>query len=78
MATVLVTGGLGAIGAPLTEELESREHEVWVADLPWSERERYYRCDGSEYRQLKRIFEQQNFDYVYHLAAEFGRKNGEA
>lgn len=77
MATVLVTGGLGAIGVPLTEELESRGHEVWVADLPWSERERYYRCDVSEYRQLERIFEQQDFDYVYHLAAEFGRKNGE-
>lgn len=77
MATILVTGGLGAIGAPLTEELESRGHEVWVADLPWSERERYYRCDVSEYRQLERIFEQQDFDYVYHLAAEFGRKNGE-
>lgn len=77
MASILVTGGLGAIGAPLTEELESRGHEVWIADLPWSERERYYRCDVSEYRQLKRVFEQQNFDYVYHLAAEFGRKNGE-
>lgn len=77
MATILVTGGLGAIGAPLTEELESRGHEVWIADLPWSERERYYRCNVSEYRQLKQIFEQQNFDYVYHLAAEFGRKNGE-
>lgn len=77
MVRVLVTGGLGAVGNPLVEELESRGHSVWVADLPWSEREKYYRVDVSEYRQLENIFEKQNFDYVYHLAAEFGRKNGE-
>jgi dTDP-glucose 4,6-dehydratase len=77
MSTILITGGLGAIGAPLTEELESRGHDVWVADLPWNERERYYRCDVSEYRQLEKVFEDRDFDYVYHLAAEFGRKNGE-
>lgn len=77
MVAILVTGGLGAIGAPLTNELERRGHDVWVADLPWNERERYYRCDVSEYRQLEQVFEDQDFDYVYHLAAEFGRKNGE-
>lgn len=77
MATILVTGGLGAVGAPLTEELERRDHDVWVADLPWSEREKYYRCDVSEYRQLQRVFEDRDFEYVFHLAAEFGRKNGE-
>lgn len=77
MTRILVTGGLGAVGAPLTEELESRGHDVWVADLPWSEREKYYKCDVSEYRQLASIFEKRSFDYVYHLAAEFGRKNGE-
>lgn len=77
MSTILITGGLGAIGSPLTEELETRGHDVWVADLPWSERERYYRCDVSEYRQLESVFEDRDFDYVYHFAAEFGRKNGE-
>lgn len=77
MAQILVTGGLGAVGSQLVEELESRGYDVWVADIPWSERDRYYRCDVSEYRQLKPIFEDREFDYVYHLAAEFGRKNGE-
>jgi len=77
MAAILVTGGLGSVGAPLVDELESRGHDVWVADLPWSERERYYRCDVSKYRQLERVFQDRDFDYVYHLAAEFGRKNGE-
>lgn len=78
MAKILVTGGLGAVGSALTDELEGRGHDVWVADLPWSERDRYYRCDVSEFRQLAEIFEEgPTFDYVYHLAAEFGRKNGE-
>lgn len=77
MARILITGGLGAIGAPLADELEGCGHDVWIADLPWNEREQYYRCDVSEYRQLAKVFEDQSFDYVYHLAAEFGRKNGE-
>lgn len=77
MAKILVTGGLGAVGAPLVEELESRNHNVWVADLPWSEREKYIRCDVSKYRQISSVFDEHDFDYVYHLAAEFGRKNGE-
>ena len=29
------------------------------------------------YRQLERVFEKQKIDYVYHLAAEYGRWNGE-
>jgi len=77
MANILVTGGLGAVGSPLTEELENRGHDVWVADLPWNERDKYYRVDVSEYRQLRRIFADKEFDFVYHLGAEFGRKNGE-
>lgn len=77
MVDILVTGGLGAVGSPLVSELESRGHDVWVADQLWSDRERYYRADVGEYRQLERVFDQQEFDYVYHLAAEFGRKNGE-
>jgi dTDP-glucose 4,6-dehydratase len=31
----------------------------------------------SNYRQLERVFKHQRYDYVYHLAAEFGRINGE-
>lgn len=77
MAEILITGGLGAIGSQLTTELEDRGHDVWVADLPWNEREQYYKCDVSEYRQIESVVERHDFDYVYHLAAEFGRKNGE-
>jgi dTDP-glucose 4,6-dehydratase len=74
---ILVTGGLGAVGAPLTRELRRRGHEVWVCDLTHSEGPNYVRCDVGEYRQVERLFDKAEFEFVYHLAAEFGRWNGE-
>ncbi|MFC2066160.1 NAD-dependent epimerase/dehydratase family protein [Chloroflexota bacterium] len=74
---VLVTGGLGFIGSNLVPELRKRGHEVWVCDLYHSEGPNYIRCDTTEHRQLERIFDQHDFDYVCHLAAEYGRWNGE-
>ena len=42
-------------------------------------RENYIRCDVKHYRQLEKIFDDYGkFDFVYHLAAEYGRWNGEA
>jgi dTDP-glucose 4,6-dehydratase len=77
MSRILVTGGLGFIGSNLVPELISRGHEVWVCDLFNSEGPYYTRCDVTKYRQLERLFDQHNFEYVYHLAAEYGRWNGE-
>jgi len=77
MAKVLVTGGLGFIGSNLVPELKSRGHVVWVCDLYHSEGPDYTRCDVTKYRQLEKLFEQRDFDYVYHLAAEYGRWNSE-
>lgn len=74
---ILVTGGLGVVGTPLVTELERRGHEVWVCDLMHSGGAHYLRCDVARYRQVERMFEEQAFDHVYHLAAEFGRWNGE-
>jgi len=74
---ILVTGGLGAVGAPLARELRRRGHDVWVCDLPHAEGPNYIRCDVGDYRQVKRAFDQVDFEFVYHLAAEFGRWNGE-
>lgn len=37
----------------------------------------YMRADVADYRQLRRAFEEFEPDLVYHLAAEFGRHNGE-
>ena len=41
------------------------------------EMENYIRCDVSKFRQVEKLFEEVNVDYVYHAAAEYGRWNGE-
>ena len=76
---ILVTGSLGTIGRTLCAELRSRGHEVWGADLYHEEHEResYTRCDVREARHVERLFEAREYDVVYHLAAEYGRWNGE-
>lgn len=75
---ILVTGGLGAVGAPLGRELRARGHEVWVCDLPHSEGPNYLRCDVGDYREVQRMMDRlKDVEFVYHLAAEFGRWNGE-
>jgi dTDP-glucose 4,6-dehydratase len=77
---VLLFGGLGVVGSQLATQLAAMGHEVWVADKGHSHLGNYVRCDISEFRQCERIFEQHKdkpFDYVYQLAAEFGRWNGE-
>lgn len=87
---ILVTGGLGTIGADLIRQLREKGHDVYSIDLIHGEQEigfslrtdvidpRYARCDIGEYRQLERVFKKWGpFDYVYNCAAEFGRWNGE-
>ena len=74
---ILVTGSKGTIGTPLVEELSKRGHEVWQCDLSHHRDLNYIRADVSKYRQLERVFEATDYDVVYHLAAEFGRINGE-
>lgn len=77
MSKILVTGALGTIGRHLVFELRSKGHEVWLLDLRHYHDDYYFRCDIGSFRQLERVFNKQDFDYVYHLAAEFGRWNGE-
>ncbi|SDI23512.1 NAD-dependent epimerase/dehydratase family protein [Desulfosporosinus hippei] len=76
MAKILVTGSRGTLGTRLVEVLKYRGHDVWEVDLQHYLGDKYVRADISEYRQLERVFEQ-DYDYVFHLAAEFGRINGE-
>jgi dTDP-glucose 4,6-dehydratase len=87
---ILVTGGLGTVGAGLIKELRSRGHHVVSCDLSHQpdevgfsiatdvESALYARCDVGQFQQIERVFERMGpFDYVYHCAAEFGRWNGE-
>lgn len=77
MADILVTGGRGFIGTNLTNELRSRGHQVWTCDILQGEDPQHIKADVYAYQQLDAIFRQHEFDYVYHLAAEYGRWNGE-
>ena len=77
MAKIMVTGALGFIGSNLVPELSKRGHTVWGCDLFHAAGPDYVRCDVTKYRQLESVFDQLEFDFVYHLAAEYGRWNGE-
>ena len=90
MAKILVTGGLGTVGAGLVGELTQRGHTAVSCDLYHQPNEvgfsigsdlgdaAYARADVGQFSQIERIFDVLGpFDYVYHCAAEFGRWNGE-
>ncbi len=77
MANILVTGGAGFIGTNLTHELRSRGHEVWTSDILQGADPQHIKADSGVYQQMDAIFRKHQFDYVYHLAAEYGRWNGE-
>jgi len=74
---VLVIGALGTIGRRLSAELKQRGHEVWLSDKGHYHEPNYAKCNIDEFRQVEALVTQAKFDYVYHLAAEFGRRNGE-
>lgn len=76
-AKILVIGSLGTLGVPLVRSLRKAGHDVFQADLYHSDEPQFMRTDIREYRQVLRLFDTCRFDYVYHLAAEFGRNNGE-
>lgn len=78
MSKILVTGSRGTLGVPLVEELKKRGHDVFGLDLQHNEDPKCARANIQNIRELEQMFERfGHFDYVYHLAAEFGRNNGE-
>jgi dTDP-glucose 4,6-dehydratase len=77
MASILVTGGRGFIGTNLTQELRLRGHDVWTCDILQGEDPQHRRIDTGVYQQIDAFLKKQRFDVVYHLAAEYGRWNGE-
>jgi hypothetical protein len=75
---ILVTGGSGFIGTNLVNELRNRGQAVIVYDLLNHELPDYIRCDVRNYRHIERVFDKFGpFEFQYHLAAEYGRWNGE-
>jgi dTDP-glucose 4,6-dehydratase len=74
---ILVTGGLGTIGSVLVKELETRGHDVTIADLPHHHAKNYVRCDIGEWADVDRLWDEHHIELIYNCAAEFGRHNGE-
>lgn len=76
MAKILVTGGAGFIGSTLVDQLIKEGHEVIVIDDLSSGRKEYLNPRVSFYevdinsKKIAKIFRQEKFDYVYHLAAQ--------
>jgi len=76
MSKSLVTGGAGFIGAHVTKELLSLGHEVIVLDdlsggftenIPSGAT--FIQGSITDHQLITRLFEENQFDYVYHLAA---------
>lgn len=76
MGKILVTGSKGTLGSRLVERLRASGHDVWQVDTHHQADAQYFRADVANYRHLEPVFEEP-YDFVYHLAAEFGRINGE-
>jgi len=74
---ILLTGGNGFLGRHLAAELRQRGHVVTITDKDHVDLRDVVRCDVREFRQLTAVIEHARPDIVYHLAAEFGRRNGE-
>jgi dTDP-glucose 4,6-dehydratase len=74
---ILITGSRGAVGTHLVEELGSRGHDVWRMDRGHFHEGQFRRGDVGEFRQFERVVDEAQPEFVYHLAAEFGRRNGE-
>jgi len=74
---ILITGSEGALGSVLKTHLRGQGHDVWGCDRNHTEDSQVIRADVAEYRQLDRVFRTAEPQLVYHLAAEFGRKNGQ-
>jgi dTDP-glucose 4,6-dehydratase len=77
--TILVTGAHGTLGQPLVRELRSRGYRVYGIDATHCADPNCIRADIGNARQVAAAINRvgEPIHHVYHLAAEFGRNNGE-
>ena len=78
----LITGGAGFIGSHLTDLLLEKGHEVtvidnlqggWLKNLKCAENNpnfKFFKLDIREKEKLFQLFEKENIDWVFHLAAK--------
>jgi len=76
MSKILVTGGAGFIGSTLVDKLINEGNEVVVIDDLSSGKKDYINPKAKHYEvdicsaKIAKIFKKEQFDYVYHLAAQ--------
>ncbi len=76
MNKILVTGGAGFIGSNLVDKLIEQGNEVVVIDNLVSGKEEYLNKEAKFYNlditslDIAEVFEEEKFDYVFHLAAQ--------
>lgn len=72
-----ITGGAGFIGTNLATEMRNCSHQMLTLTCAiLAERITSEPICGN-CRQVEKLFDDRQFDCVYHLAAEYGRWNGE-
>lgn len=77
MASIFVTGALGAIGTFLVPYLRKQGHHVIASDILIRDYVDYIRADITSFEDLYRVFKNEQIDTVIHMAARVGRMLGE-
>lgn len=78
---ILITGGAGFIGGALAARLVKNGHNITIADnlitgrkenIPDHQNSKFVRCNVNNLEEIKSIFDNTKFDYVFHYAALVG------
>lgn len=82
MTTVLITGGAGNIGSALANKLsESENYQIVIVDnlstghvdkIPKRSNVMFVKADVNNYSTIHRVFDNFNFDFIFHFAAVVG------